>query len=265
MVSEFFQKYYIDPLIYPHTEVYNIYNTLTYALILIGMVILTYKLLKKLNVSIDNKFFIGTSPFIILAAVLRVLRDADFYQTPLLVTPLLYIVVFIITLSALVLSVSLKRFLKIPYNKYLFAIGVSLIALFGINLTFVNLIAIGQVGCVAFLTFVMIFLAGKISESELFSPLNMAVLGGAMFDAASTFIGIALYSYAEKHVLPSLLISYTGAWIMLPLKFFVVLLTLYLIDKSESEPFFKNFLKFTILVITLGPGVRNTLRLAGGV
>jgi len=78
-------------------------------------------------------------------------------------------------------------------------------------------------------------------------------------------VGVEFYSAVEKHVLPNFLIAHLGgAWIMFPLKFFVILLALWAIDNSETDTFFTNFLKFAILTITLGPGARNTLRLAMG-
>ena len=109
-----------------------------------------------------------------------------------------------------------------------------------------------------------IYALGRFIPSIL-PKLNQWILGGAMFDASSTVIGVALYGYGEKHVLPSYLFSIFGPWVMIPLKFFVILIALWAIDKYEEDEFFRNFVKFAILTVTLGPGTRNTLRLAMGV
>ena len=111
---------------------------------------------------------------------------------------------------------------------------------------------------------IVIYALGKIFP-QILTKLNQFILGGAMFDAASTVVGVALYGYGEKHVLPSYLFSIFGPWVMIPLKFFVILLALWAIDKYEEDEFFRNFVKFAILTVTLGPGMRNTLRLAMGV
>jgi len=97
------------------------------------------------------------------------------------------------------------------------------------------------------------------------TPTNLFILSMAMFDAASTFVGMEIYGYSEKHVLPTFLITIFGPWVMFPLKFLVVLLALYVIDHVEEDSFFKNFIKFAILTVTLGPATRNTLRLMMGV
>jgi len=91
-------------------------------------------------------------------------------------------------------------------------------------------------------------------------------MSAAMIDAASTVIAVSYYDYGEKHVLPNFLFGLFGtAWVMLPLKFFVVLGALYIIDRYEQDELFRNFIKFAIVTVTLGPGIRNTLRLAMGV
>jgi len=61
---DFFQQYFIDPVM--QGTGYNIYNTLAYALILILAVFATYKLLKKMKISIDDRFVIGVLPYVIL-------------------------------------------------------------------------------------------------------------------------------------------------------------------------------------------------------
>jgi uncharacterized membrane protein len=87
-----------------------------------------------------------------------------------------------------------------------------------------------------------------------------------MFDAASTVVGMTAYGYSEKHILPTFVINLFGTpWVMLPLKFIVIVFALYFIDKLEEDTQFNNIIKFAILVVTLGPGSRNTLRMLMGV
>ena len=98
------------------------------------------------------------------------------------------------------------------------------------------------------------------------SPMNMWIMTAAMFDAASTVVGMGSYGYSEKHILPTFVISLFGTpWVMLPLKFIVVVFALYLIDKLDEDTQFSNIVKFAILVVTLGPGAGNTLRMLMGV
>ncbi|MEM1577200.1 MAG: DUF63 family protein, partial [Archaeoglobaceae archaeon] len=61
--------------------------------------------------------------------------------------------------------------------------------------------------------------------------------------------------------LPELIVQNFGP-IALPIaKFAVIGLVLYLIDASEEKESLKNFLKFALLVLGLGPALRNGLRI----
>src|SRR3989344_135188 len=73
MLGEFFQKYYVDPIIY--NTGYNIVNTLTYALLLISAVFLVHRLLLRMHVRIDRHFFYAVMPFIALGSIMRVYED----------------------------------------------------------------------------------------------------------------------------------------------------------------------------------------------
>lgn len=265
MSGDFLHTYFIEPLYY-NDMAYNVYNTPVYALILVLAVFALYKVLKWLKVPIDRKFFIATTPFILLAAVLRVMRDSGMVTSPMYVSPLIYFLVFGITFTILLCSVGFSRMQKkIPYHYLMFLIGVMLLIGFGFNIRFPNYIVIFQiVGLTAVIA--ALLYGGYKLKPLLFTPMNVAIMTAAMFDAVSTFVGVDFYGYGEKHVLPNFFFGLAGgAWVMLPLKFVVVLFAVYVIDKIEGDTFFKNFVKFAILTVTLGPGARNTLRLAMGV
>ncbi len=59
---------------------FNPLNTLVLGLILVASIFLVYKLIKRLNVPIDSRFFIAVAPFIFWAASTRVLRDLFYAQ-----------------------------------------------------------------------------------------------------------------------------------------------------------------------------------------
>jgi Predicted membrane protein len=98
-------------------------------------------------------------------------------------------------------------------------------------------------------------------------------------DATSTVIGIEVFGYYEKHVLPAYLIELTGtAFVMYPLKLAIFFLVVWLLDKglekameSESEKEkeqvgqVKNAIKFVIIILGLAPAIRNSIRLFFGI
>jgi uncharacterized membrane protein len=110
-MADFFQQYFIDPIVTQGVAGYNIFNTPVYALGFAIAAFAAYKLLKRLNVKIDRAFLVGILPFILAGGVWRVVRDARIIESPLLVTPLIYFVLFAVTVVSLLASVGIERFL----------------------------------------------------------------------------------------------------------------------------------------------------------
>ncbi|MFO7872778.1 MAG: DUF63 family protein [Candidatus Undinarchaeales archaeon] len=262
-IEAFINQYFLNPL-YAGDAVYNMYNTIVYALLLVAGVFGVYKILKKFEVKIDFNFFVSLTPFILLASVLRVLRDAGIYKSPVFVSPLIYLLIFGVAFTALLIGILIERTYRYNYDLPVFLIGLVLLIYFGRHLTIPQIAPVLQILAIT-LTIIGMFLAVKKMYPGILSGINIFVLSAAMFDAASTFIGVSYYGYLEKHVLPDFLFGIFGPWVMFPLKFGVVLFALYVIDTTETDNNFKNFLKFAILTVTLGPGARNTLRMMLGV
>ena len=65
-VEEFIYKYFVETQVV--SGGYNIVNTLTYGIVLIAILVPLYKLLKKLKIELDEKFYLGMMPFLILGA-----------------------------------------------------------------------------------------------------------------------------------------------------------------------------------------------------
>ncbi len=102
-------------------------------------------------------------------------------------------------------------------------------------------------------------------------PVSILLFASHFLDGAATYRGIDIHGYAEKHVLPSFLIELTGtALVMLPLKFLVVTLAIYLLDVAyrkdlQEAPNLAWLVKVAIMVLGFAPGMRDMLRLAMGV
>jgi uncharacterized membrane protein len=103
------------------------------------------------------------------------------------------------------------------------------------------------------------------------SGVNLLLFFGHFLDASATFIAIDYYGYAEKHVLPTFMIQlFNTASIMLVLKAGIVVLVIYFIDilykkHFQQNPTLTGLVKIAILVLGLGPGLRDILRLGIGV
>jgi uncharacterized membrane protein len=108
--------------------------------------------------------------------------------------------------------------------------------------------------------------------------MNLSLFLAHFLDASATYVSIDRpfgldipVGYGEKHVLPGFLISaFHTAAIMFVLKLIIVSLVVYLIDiefKSDlgSNPRLVGLIKLCILILGLGPGTRDLLRLMLGV
>jgi uncharacterized membrane protein len=128
--------------------------------------------------------------------------------------------------------------------------------------------------------------------------INLLLVFGQMVDAFATSIGIDLAGYREKHVLSAEVINgmcrFSGGSVVddhcfasgdewftfgatyptflafAPVKLLVSLLVIYAIDiqsrdDSERHPTLIGLVKFAIIMVGIGPGVRDFTRLSLGV
>ena len=281
IMQDFFRRYFIDPVM--QGTGYNIYNTLVYALLLVIAVFATYKLLKKMKITIDNKFAIGILPYVILGGLLRALEDAYSYGF-WFKSPIIYIVIFAVAFVALFASkiiemLSAKRGRVIDYHIIWACVGFAIVLVFLTQVTVKSSFAFAAIFILSFFWAVLLIFLKKLScrrlegasklrksIASLFSWENTSLLGVHMFDATTTFTAIQYFPYFEQHVLPSFLISIFGPAVMFVLKFAVVSIVLYVLDKELSkEQEKKKFIKIVILILGLAPGLRNFFRLVMGV
>ncbi|MFB6076075.1 MAG: DUF63 family protein [Candidatus Aenigmatarchaeota archaeon] len=255
----FLDKYFVYPII--EGTGYNIVNTLAYSLILVFAVILIYKTLRKLDVTIDKNFFIGLFPFIVLGGLMRALEDGSYFNSYLFVTPCIYIVLFSFGMLSLLISLFFDKHTKYPYWKMFFVMGIIPLIYFSFFVNIVNPGGLFLVVLLSGLWFVLLY-SFNILNDRIFSKTNIIALWGHMLDASATFVAVSYFSYMEQHVLPNYLFKLFGPVAMFPLKFFVVLYVLYLLDRNIEDRNMKYWLKIVIFVLGFSLGVRDLLALS---
>ncbi len=273
--QDFVNEFFIKPLV--EGTGYNIVNTTVFALILIAAAFGVYRLLKKLNITIDKNFMIGVIPYVAMGGILRAWEDLSEIggtRNFLLVTPLIYVVIFIAAFLLLLISIAAAKISKkTQFFKVWFAIGAVIDIYFLIQLKFADSFAfLAVLGLAIFWT--ALFLITKFIAKKRFKKLdafltkeNMFIILVHMFDASTTFVALQYLGYWEQHVLPGFLIGIVGAWSMFLLKLLVVPVVLFAFDKelsSDKDKEKKNFLKLVVLILGLAPGLRNWLRMIGG-
>ncbi len=284
MISDFIYKYYIDPI--RLGQPYNVVDTLTYALILVVAVYLLYRWLSTstwlsdIGLQIDGEFVLATVPYIILGGVVRVIEDTGMITSDwkyLLITPLIYFVLFIYTLALLFLSrfLMLQGLTKKVLTFYFWAGVISVVVAslilagwstthHGIDLYVLTVIPLMAVTAT---TLVWSFMRYVCRWEYVRDPLYITLLFGQLLDASATSFGIDLHpalQYMEEHVVGSNLIALTGtAFVMFPLKLVVLFPAIYIMQlyRKEANPAFWHLVLLAMIVVGFAPGIRDMVRM----
>lgn len=254
MIKEFFEKYFINPIL--KGDGYNIINTITYGVILAIVSLLLFKLLKKIKIRFDLAFFFSLMPFIILGSTLRVLRDLNLVTSFLFVTPFIYIIIFLITIFTLLISLIISKFTKMEYQIVLFSLGLLyLLAIF--SRLYVHIVDYTPLFLVIKFTIISSILFFILIIMKRMSKENGIVIISHCFDVSTTFVAVNSSKFIEQHVVANLLISTFGSFSLFFAKIISIMLALYIIDKKIKKKEERSFVKFVIIILGLAPGLRN--------
>jgi uncharacterized membrane protein len=252
---------------------YDWVDTPTYGLVLGLLVIFAVvPVLKRLKVNLDGRFFTGTAPFIIMGATARELVDrklgvyalaGDYPRNFWLVSPWIFFTMFFITVACMLAAMAFSRKVRsVSYHIPMFALGAIPcaynLALIALNIKHLSLLL--EVTAIFGLFMAFIWFSARIKVlSFLKNEFNILVVAAHMLDASATYVGVDYLGFGEQHVLPSLLIKIFGtAAVMFPLKLIVLLPALYVIDDElKNDPTARRFIKFVILILGLGPAIRD--------
>ncbi|MCD6383758.1 MAG: DUF63 family protein, partial [Thermoplasmata archaeon] len=135
------------------------------------------------------------------------------------------------------------------------------------------IVALGGASLVAWLFILLTRHLLRKSPSHYPAPsgINAAIVFGHTLDALATAWAVDFLSYTEKHVLPRFLFQIAGtAFSIIPIKIALVVLVLYTLDvymrvEARRNPTIFGLIKLAILILGLGPGLRDITRVAVGV
>lgn len=254
---------------------YNWVNTLTWAAVLGAALLGLIRLFRRAGIVLERRLVLHLLPFVVFGSVARALNDAGVFGPPveyLLITPLIYFVMFLLVVGTLLVGEYLERRGSLRRN-HLVSVTGGLLLVAALLPVAARLDAPGaeplvplKAAAVGLVAAALVAGAGRLADADyLYTGVGFGVLFAHMFDASSTYLGYTL-GYSEKHVLPTLLIEATGtAAAMFPLKLAVVVPVLYVLREEEGSETFTTLLYLTVLVLGLGPGTRNVTRMAMGV
>jgi uncharacterized membrane protein len=284
MISDFIYKYYIDPI--RLGQPYNVIDTLTYAIILVVGVYLLYRWLSQstwlsdIGFTINTTFILATLPYVVLGGVLRVVEDTGMITGNikyLLISPLIYFVLFFYTIGILFLSRYLmvqgltKNFLTFYFWTGVMSVFVLTLVLVAWSTTHhgIDLYVLSAILMMAAsATFaVWAFMRYVLAWEYVRDPLYITLLFGQLLDASATSFGIDLHpglQYMEEHVVGSGLINLTHtAFVMYPLKLVVLFPAIYVMQlyRKEANPAFWHLVLLAMIVVGFAPGIRDMVRM----
>ena len=273
---DFINRNYIEGIV--NDTSYNHIDMLTYVFILFAGVYAVLRLLNKLRIKIDEEFVLATIPYVFMGSVFRVIEDADLLKPPvkyLFITPLIYFVIFAVCFSVLLLARHLEKTGKIKNYIHIYEGTGITISIAGLALLISNasnwnfdiliyslLPALALTGAIQRLSpsIGMVYLRSRVYSFAIFSFL---------LDSFTTYIGVDLLGYTNKHPFSTLLASIFGTGIVLiPLSLLLVLLIIFMLEKEsgkEKNEDEKYMMILTLIVLGLSMGARNLLAIALGV
>ena len=284
MISDFFYKYYIDPI--KNGQAYNVVDTLTYAIILVIGVYILYRwmssstYLAQSGFKFDYQFILATVPYVILGGLVRVIEDTGMITSDwkyLFITPLIYFTLFFFVIGVMFLSryLTLKGITQNFFQFYAFAgaaavVIASIILLawstthHGVDLFILAIIPLMGITATVIVWGIMKYVLKWTYVSD---PVYLTLLFGQLLDASATSYGIDFHpsvQYVEQHVVGSALIGMTGtALVMFPLKLLVLFPAVYVMEmyRKEANPAFWHLVLLAMIVVGFAPGIRDMVRM----
>ncbi len=256
----FIDRYFITPT---YTgEGYNIYNTIVYAILLGIGVVLSYKILERLKIRVDEKLLIAFLPFMVLASILRALEDACILpKTAWFLTPGIFFLIFFLVMPLLVVSHRLTE----NYHLIMIFLGMIFLTIPSISVIR-NIVTIRPAIYTMALFFVLCYafmLAVKYLKIDIFGDIKVYGIFAAHFlDVSATVVGIRFFDYWEEHYFENIIISHAGtSLILIPLKIAVISIAIILIQKIMEDENERNFWYLALFILGFPPGLRDMLKM----
>jgi uncharacterized membrane protein len=274
---DFINKNFIEGFI--NDTSYNHFDMITYVIILFVGVYAVLKLLNKLRIKVDEEFVIATIPYIFMGSVSRVIEDADILKPPVkyfFITPLIFFVIFAICFGTLLLTRYLEKRRKIKnYIRVYAFVGVALslagiaILIYYSSSNWNPTILVYSLVPALILTEIVKRASPAIGMTYLRSRMYSFAIFSFMLDSFTTYIGVDLFGYINKHPFSSFLTSIfgTGA-VLIPLSLILVIVIAFLLEKDSREDMKedeKYMMTLTLIVLGFSMGARNSLAMAFGV
>ena len=274
---DFINRNFIEGIV--NDTSYNHFDMITYIIILFVGVFVIKKLLNKLRIKVNEEFVIATIPFIFMGSVFRVIEDADILKPPVkyfFITPLIFFVIFAICFGTLLVARYLEKRKKIKNYIRAYAITGLILSLAGVAILIfhtssnwnLSILVYALVPAIA-LTECVKKLSPVIRMTYLRSRMYSFAIFSFLLDSFTTYIGVDLLGYTNKHPFSSFLTSIVGTGaVLIPLSLILAMLIILMLEKDsikEKDTDEKYMLTLTLIVLGFSMGARNLLAMVFGV
>ncbi len=263
-MNDLFYEIFIEPIKY---EVgHNIANILVYWILFLGFVLLAYLIFKKTKIEINFKLFCSVFPFIAAGALLRAMVDNNLYSRNFFtITPGIYGVFALLFIASMLASKFIEKKTGRKAWKVNMSLGI-LVFLFLLVpktafLRFENLKVIAGTFCLFVFICLVIWLTIRRFELKLISSgLSQSAIYFETFDGTATSMLMFFVGGFEKHPIPKAIINWTGTpFSFLFVKILLGISVVWILNKYIKNLAVRNSLLIAIIVISMGPALRNIL------
>ena len=293
---------------------YTLVSEVGYMVVLLFALAGVIFLLRRLNITEDRGLFFALVPFMLFGGALRVVEDANdaaaatpgidpllsYPWNTLIISPVIYGTVFVLTVAALVGTVSLRRRGYVDgYDRPMAVVGSALLTL-TVGYLFVLWLVTDYVDFFPQVLILTLVIASALaygiyrlvdvvapSVNEGTRTIGLVVLWGHAIDGVANVIAsdwaVALglpFNYSAKHpanriiiditqsVLPGSIATVIGtSWPFLLVKLVVATVVVWVFDRGifEESTRYALLLLTAIVAVGLGPGTRDMLRATFGI
>lgn len=278
-IGEFIKQYFINPIVSPETQGYNLVNTLTYIILLVIACAIIYKILNK-KITFNKEFFIAMLPYILFGVSMRVIMHQ--IEAGLLViegitktanplelgfwffTPGIWILTFSLVVIGLSFGGILKK-VNLKHTMY-FGILVAILPLLFNLINFNNLLWFTLTAIlIVIVTYSVGFLINKFTKYKILNdPLNIFIITGQAIDGIASATAIAFFNFSEQHVISNFVIGIHPALFAIIKILLAVLICYSLDDYLKESPNKKNligFIKVIIAILGFATGLASLFKL----
>jgi uncharacterized membrane protein len=276
---DFWQQYFVEPMVSPGAMGYNLVNTMVFILLLVIACGIIYFLLRK-KVVFDSKFFIAMIPYIVFGISMRVIMHQ--IEAGLLVidglvktanplqlgfwffTPGVWILTFALVVIGLLIGRVWKK-LDVKHTMY-FGIIIMLGPLLFNLIQFNNWpVFIGTLALILVVSYGICYLINRFTKYKILSDkTNFFIVLGQGFDGIASAIAIAFFSFSEQHVFSNMLMDISPALFASIKLLIAVLICWSLDDYLKTSPEKKNivgFIKIIIAILGFATGLASLFKL----